>query len=416
MTDVEGAGSDEPEAEADDQTPEDGPPDEVQGGGDAPPKARRRARRTVLFPATTFTDALPLAEAIEKYGAGKPVRRLTLFKDLGKSPDSGPTRQLMINSSKYGLTKGNHGSDFLELTDKGHVAVSEDTGARARLQARFELAVTSIDVFKTLYETFVNNRLPAQNVLIDHVVEAGIPGEDAAACVETFTVNVKDLGLLQSVGGAERLFPIEAVLEDLPDATSSAGEVRTPVVRRTPTQAAHVPGNGPGSENGDFDTACFYITPIGEEGSEARKHSDLFMGSLVEPSLEEFGLRLVRADAITEAGLITAQIIEHIVRSKLVIVDLSFHNPNVFYELALRHAVRKPIVQLSRSQDRLPFDVAQFRTVVIDTSDVYSFVPRLGSIKAEIAGQIRKALDQSDEAENPLSIFYPGFWDHLPSR
>lgn len=412
MSDEANADNEEPEGRAGD----DGEPDGAQPGEDAAPKARRRARRTVLFPATTFSDALPLAEAIEKYGAGKPVRRLTLFQNLGKSPDSGPTRQLMVNSSKYGLTKGNHTSDFLELTPKGHVAVSEDTAPRARLEARFELAVTSIDVFKNLYETFTGNRLPAQNVLIDHVKEAGIPDEDAAACVETFTVNVKDLGLLRSVGGAERLFPIEAALDDLPDTTSSARDTRAPGIPRTPSPVAHAAPPTTGSENGDFETACFYITPIGDDGTEPRKHSDLFMGSLIEPSLEEFGLRLVRADAITEAGLITAQIIEHIVRSKLVIVDLSFHNPNVFYELALRHAVRKPIVQLSRSQDRLPFDVGQFRTVVIDTSDVYAFVPRLGSIKAEIAGQIRKALDQSDEAENPLSIFYPGFWDHLPGR
>ncbi|MGI8536057.1 MAG: hypothetical protein ACR2K2_06065 [Mycobacteriales bacterium] len=414
MSDVAGLRNDEPEPEGDGQALDEGQPGAADAV-DAAPKARRRARRTALFPATTFSDALPLAEAIAHYGAGKPVRRLTLFQNLKKSPDSGPTRQLMINSSKYGLTKGNHATDFLELTEQGYVAVSEDTSCRARLQVRFELAVTSIEVFKNLYGSFVGNRLPAQNVLIDHVKEAGIPDEDAAACVETFTVNVKDLGLLQSVGGAERLFPIEAALEDLAEGTTAA---RTPGVRRSPSPTVHTPAPtaSAGSDDNNFDTACFYITPIGDDASEARKHSDLFMGSLIEPSLEEFGLRLVRADAIAEAGLITAQIIEHIVRSKLVIVDLSFHNPNVFYELALRHAVRKPIVQLSRSQDRLPFDVGQFRTVVIDTSDVYTFVPRLDSIKAEIAGQIRKALDQSDEAENPLSIFYPAFWDHLPSR
>jgi hypothetical protein len=59
-----------------------------------------------------------------------------------------------------------------------------------------------------------------------------------------------------------------------------------------------------------------------------------------------------------------------------VIADLSFHNPNVFYELALRHAVRKPIVQISRTADRLPFDIGQFRTIVVDTTDIYSLVPR----------------------------------------
>jgi hypothetical protein len=165
--------------------------------------------------------------------------------------------------------------------------------------------------------------------------------------------------------------------------------------------------------NADFDTACFYITPIGEEGSEQRKHSDLFMGALVEPSLTEFGLRLVRAD-IGEAGMITGQIIEHIIHSKLVVVDLSFHNPNVFYELALRHAVRKPIVQISRAADKLPFDIGQVRTIVVDTTDIYTLVPQLESLKAQIAAQIRKTLDEQSEVENPLSIFAPSFWQYLP--
>jgi hypothetical protein len=138
------------------------------------------------------------------------------------------------------------------------------------------------------------------------------------------------------------------------------------------------------------------------------------MGALVEPSLTEFGLRLVRADMIGEAGMITGQIIEYIIHSKLVVVDLSFHNPNVFYELALRHAVRKPIVQISRAADKLPFDIGQVRTIVVDTTDIYTLVPQLESLKAQIAGQIRKTLDEQSEVENPLSIFAPSFWQYLP--
>jgi hypothetical protein len=124
-------------------------------------------------------------------------------------------------------------------------------------------------------------------------------------------------------------------------------------------------------------------------------------------------LRLVRADQIGEAGMITGQIIEHIVYSKLVIADLSFHNPNVFYELALRHAVRKPIVQISRAADRLPFDIGQVRTIVVDTTDIYSLVPQIESLKAQIAAQIRKTLDATTEVENPLSIFAPYFWQQF---
>jgi len=43
------------------------------------------------------------------------------------------------------------------------------------------------------------------------------------------------------------------------------------------------------------------------------------------------------------------QVLEHILRSRLVIADLSFHNPNVFYELCLSHVARLPTVQIIRN-------------------------------------------------------------------
>ena len=113
--------------------------------------------------------------------------------------------------------------------------------------------------------------------------------------------------------------------------------------------------------------------------------------------------------------MITAQVIEHIVRAPLVIADLSFGNPNVFYELALRHATRRPVIQVVRAADHLPFDVGQFRTVTIDMSDLYTFVPQLDSYRAEIARQCRAAMEDDGPADSPLSLFYPTFWQQLTS-
>jgi hypothetical protein len=95
------------------------------------------------------------------------------------------------------------------------------------------------------------------------------------------------------------------------------------------------------------------------------------------------------------------------VKSRLVVVDISFHNPNVFYELALRHMMRLPIVQIARSLDRIPFDVNQMRTVRIDTSDLYSLVPKIESYRAEIASQARRALESADSVDTPISIYFP---------
>ena len=103
-------------------------------------------------------------------------------------------------------------------------------------------------------------------------------------------------------------------------------------------------------------------------------------------------------------------------RSRLAIVDLSHHNPNAFYEMAIRHACKLPVVQISRKADRLPFDVNQVRTVVIDTTDIYSLVPKLETYKSEIATQVRAALSDSHEASNPISVFFPGFQVIIPKE
>ncbi len=382
-------------------------------GGDTGERDVKRSRRTPLFPASTFEDALQLASDIYRFGSGQPVRRITLFDSLGKSPESGLSRQLITNSAKYGLTTGSYKADVLALTPEGLQSVADDVSAATRARARFKLAIEIIDVFRRLYDAYLGNRLPAQAVLADKAREVGVPNSDVAECIETFTVNMKFVGVLRSISGAERILPIDTVLDDyLPSDATRAEHRVVPVLLSPRTMLA----TGLEISERDFGTSCFYITPIGDEGSEERKHSDLFMGALIEPPLAEFGLKLVRADRIGEAGMISRQVIEYIVYSRLVIADLSFHNPNVFYELALRHSTRKPIVQLCRAADKLPFDVGQVRTIVVDTADIYTLVPQLESLKAQIAAQIRKTLDEQAEVENPLSVFAPYFWDELPGQ
>lgn len=114
-----------------------------------------------------------------------------------------------------------------------------------------------------------------------------------------------------------------------------------------------------------------------------------------------------RADQIDKPGTITKQIIEYIYKSKLVIADLSYHNPNVFYELALRHAFRLPTVQLIRKSDRIPFDLNQIRTIIIDTTDIFSLVPKIEIYRSEIASQVRQALNDPDAVDNPITNVFP---------
>lgn len=368
-----------------------------------PATKARRKRVSRNFPAAPFEEALELPVAIQRIGGGEKVRRLTLFEQLDKSPESGPSRMMITNSSRYGLTTGSYKAEWLELTPNGRVATSSDASAREQLRARFELAIESVPPFKLLYERFKDHRVPTHAVMRDALAEAGYEEDGLQECVETFIVNAKFLGLLRTIAGSERLVSIEQLLDELPGRAAR----RQQVVGDSPASAPSANGADGASADGDWSRICFFAAPIGDDASETRQHSDLILASLVEPAIEELGLEVVRADGIDRPGVITAQVIEHIAKARLVVADLSFHNPNVFYELALRHATDKPTVHLIRTQDRIPFDIDQFRTIRIDTTDLYAFVPQMETYKAEIATQARRALDEEGTPAGPLVVFYP---------
>lgn len=357
----------------------------------------RRKRVIRNFPASPFEEPLAFAQQIFEFGSGESVRRLTLFDHIGKAPESGTSRQLIINSGKYGIIKGGVAADILELTQDGLRAVDPQMPPRDQARARIKLAIEEIEIFAKLHERFLGKALPAKAALIDAAVEMGTSKEAAEEAVDTFIVNLRFVGLLTTLSGAERIVSKDHALDQLP--ASATPSVPQPIVGQHGAIVA--------AEHAHYESTCFYITPIGLPESEQRKHSDLFLGSFIEPALQSFGLRVVRADGIDKPGVITKQIIEYIVRSRLVVADLSYHNPNVFYELAIRHMMRLPIVQIVRKADPMPFDINQMRTIVIDTTDIFTLVPKIATYQTEISSQIRMALDNADAVDTPIPTYFP---------
>jgi len=129
---------------------------------------------------------------------------------------------------------------------------------------------------------------------------------------------------------------------------------------------------------------CFFICPIGQQDSDERKMSDEILESILIPALGE-KYEIIRADKIASSGIITAEICNHLMKDEMAVADLSGHNPNVFYELAIRHAFHKPVILIIREGESIPFDVSQSKAII------YSNV---GFGKAE---EFRKELTSSVE-------------------
>lgn len=146
------------------------------------------------------------------------------------------------------------------------------------------------------------------------------------------------------------------------------------------------------------DKECFVICPIGSEGSEERERADKLMEHIIKEAVDEFGYTPVRADHMTDPGSITSQIIQKVVEADLVIADLTSHNPNVFYELAVRHATGKPFIQVIDSSEGIPFDIADLRTIKYDFD-----VSRARQASEEIKQHIETLEEDEPEYDNPIS-------------
>ena len=356
------------------------------------------------LPRRSLEQALRVAKALRDTLAGGPAS----WEDISSAMNigaGGNNRYYLWSAQAYNLIQKE--GDTYSLSEVGRKILSPTSSNEDR-EASVQAVLTPV-VFSRFFTDYNGSPFPAEEHL-GNILERkyGVPRERIDEAKVLIRENGLSAGILQQQQDGSMTVkldpkstgihqPSTLVSLDISDEASSAVEPK------------------PGESATEFDRLCFVITPIGEEDSEQRRHANMVLKNVIEPVIDELGFKARRADQIDRAGIITQQIFEHLAKSRVCIADMSFNNPNAFYELGIRHMCKLPTVQIIRKGDKIPFDVSQGRTIKIDMTDVYSVMDSVESAKKELKQHLRHTLSNDYKGEdNPVNVYLPGVEIKLP--
>lgn len=355
------------------------------------------------LPRRSLEQALRVAKALRDTLAGGPAtwNDIASAMEVGASPQN---KYYLWSAQAYNLVEKE--DEKFSLSELGRKILAP-TAPNEDREAIVQAVMTPV-ILSRFFTDYNGSPFPGEEH-IGNILERryGVPRERIDEAKALIRENGVYAGILQQQADGSMFVRLDPKSTGIP-------RPATPIVP-TAGDASQPEPVAPIVATTEFDRLCFVVTPIGDDESEQRRHANMVLKSIIEPVVAELGLTARRADQIDRAGIITQQIFECLAKARVCIADLSFNNPNAFYELGVRHMCKLPTVQIIRKGDKIPFDVSQGRTIKIDMSDVYSVIDSVESAKRELKQHLRQALSDDYKGEdNPVNTYLPGVEVKLP--
>jgi hypothetical protein len=246
-------------------------------------------------------------------------------------------RDLLRSANQYGLVDGSTATGNVSLAKTGEDVVAPSS-SKQRQDALLK-AFHSVELFKKVQDFYSGKRIPEDEFFENTLVrEFAVPRDRLRIFIDVFTANLKFL----------KLFTPTRRSEDREDDGDKGIE-----------EPALQPAD---SDVREFLDSCFVMMPFG--GWFDRYYSEIYV-----PSIKAAGFEPTRSDELFTTGTVVEQIWEQIEKATVLLADVSNKNANVFYELGLAHAARKPVVLTANSINDVPFDLRHLRVITYDVNE-----------------------------------------------
>ncbi len=350
----------------------------------AKPKTKKRSKtkeatakssgHKAKYPRHTLERTLRIPRAILDQNAGRECTEKDSASFVGITYNKGPYALELSSASKFGLLERSSGK--IKLTDLAKMILRpQEEGA---LLKGLRKAILNAPEISDVYEHYRGENLPDEqffdNALID---KFGIPQDKLTEFKSIFMDSLKYAKLVEKSNGKYRVIDV-------------SGSADVPV-----DTEARLKKLGKGITVSSEDT-CFLVMPFAEPHGT-------YYDQVYKQAIQKAGLRAVRADAeIFGTGKIMDQVWRGINAAKILVAELTTRNPNVFYELGLAHALRKPVVLVSSNEDDVPFDLHHIRVIYYNITDPFWGAKLIEKIAENILSAIKipeEAIFKSVEEE-----------------
>ena len=147
---------------------------------------------------------------------------------------------------------------------------------------------------------------------------------------------------------------------------------------------------------------CFIVMPFGNKPDPSGRRDidfDRIYNLSIKPGVEAAGMEPIRADEELTGGIIHKPMYERLLLCDYVLADLTTGNPNVFYELGIRHAVRRyTTMTIFAKHQPIPFDINFLRSLPYDLGEDNNFNDELAQTLCQaISARLQELRQQTVE-------------------